>query len=122
MSLITLIVLVIIGLFVGIFSGAFGLGGGLILIPALVYVLGLKQQTAQGTSLAIMLLPVGLFAFLNYYKSGYVNVQYAIIIAIAFMVGSYYGSVISLNISETLLKKIFGFVLLIISLKTIISK
>jgi uncharacterized protein len=122
MPITTFSILVTIGLVVGLFTGAFGLGGGLILIPALVYFLGLSQQTAQGTSMTIMLLPLGIFAFLNYYKRGYVNIQFAIIIAIAFMIGSYFGSIVSLNISESLMKKMFGFVLIIIGFKMIISK
>ena len=122
MTTTTFIILIIIGLTVGLFTGAFRLGGGLVLVPALVYFLGLNQQTAQGTSIAIMLLPLGLFAFLNYYKAGRVNIQYAIIVAISFMIGSYFGSAISLNIPEPLMKKIFGSILFIIALKMIIPK
>ena len=122
MTPINFILLVSIGLMVGLFTGSFGLGGGLLLIPALVYFLGMGQQTAQGTSIAIMLLPIGTFAFLNYYKAGYVNIKYAIIIAITFMIGSYFGSKISLSLSELWLKKIFGCVLFFISMKFIISK
>jgi uncharacterized protein len=122
MTPINFIALVAIGTIVGLFSGSFGLGGGLLLIPALVYLTGLNQLTAQGTSIAIMMLPIGLFAFLNYYKAGYVNIKYAIIIAITFMIGSYFGSIISLSMSEIWLKRIFGCVLFFIAAKFIVSK
>jgi uncharacterized protein len=122
MTLLTFSTLVSLGFAVGLFTGTFGLGGGLLLVPALVCFLGLSQTTAQGTSITIMLLPIGLFAFLNYYKAGHVKVQYAIIIAIAIMIGSFFGSKISLNMADSLLKRIFGCVLLFIALKFIISK
>jgi uncharacterized protein len=122
MTIITFSILVAIGLIVGLFTGAFGLGGGLLLIPALVYFLGLSQQTAQGTSIAIMLLPVGIFASLNYYKAGCINIRYATIIAISFMISSYFGSKIALAVPEPIMKKIFGSVIFIIALKMILSK
>lgn len=84
MTFSTVVILVVIGLFAGIFSGMIGLGGGLVIIPALIYLLHLDQHTAQGTSLAIMLPPIGLLAALNYYKAGSLNIKYAAIIAGAF--------------------------------------
>lgn len=122
MSLTTIIILVIIGLMTGVFGGMFGVGGAVIMIPALVYFLGVDQHTAQGTSVAIMLPPIGLFAAYNYYKAGQVNIWYAVIIAIAFMVGGYFGSKIALNLPENLMKKIFGIVLILVALRMIFSK
>jgi hypothetical protein len=122
MNLTTIIVLVIIGLMTGVFGGMFGVGGAIIMIPALVYVLGVDQHTAQGTSVAIMLPPIGLFAAYNYYKAGHVNIWYAVIIAIAFMVGGYFGSMIALKLSENLMKKIFGILLILVALRMIFSK
>jgi uncharacterized membrane protein YfcA len=122
MSLIDLLLLVIIGIIAGIFTGAFGLGGGLLLVPGLVYFLGLNQQTAQGTSITIMLLPLGLFAFFNYYRAKSVNIQYAMIIAVAFMASSYFGSKLALGIPEPIMKKIFGGVLFMFALKMILNK
>ena len=91
MNLTTIIILVIIGLMAGVFGGMFGVGGAIIMIPALVYFLGVDQHTAQGTSVAIMLPPIGLFAAYNYYKAGQVNIWYAVIIAVTFLVGGYFG-------------------------------
>jgi len=114
--------LVLIGLVAGIFGGFVGFGGGIIIVPALVYIIGLPQHYAQGISLATMLPPIGILAVYNYYQHGYVNIKYAIIIAIPFMIGGYIGSKISLNIPANTLNKIFGIILLIISLKYIFGK
>jgi len=122
MNLTTIIILVIIGLMAGVFGGMFGVGGAIIMIPALVYFLGVDQHTAQGTSVAIMLPPIGLFAAYNYYKAGQVNIWYAVIIAVAFMVGGYFGSKIALMLPENLMKKIFAILLILVALKLIFSK
>jgi uncharacterized protein len=122
MSLTTIGILVLIGLMAGIFGGVFGVGGAIVMIPALVYFLGVDQHTAQGTSLAVMLPPIGLFAAYNYYKAGQVDIWYAFIIAFSFMIGGYFGSKIALNLPENLMKKIFGFFLILVALKLIFSK
>jgi uncharacterized membrane protein YfcA len=122
MNFTTVIILVMIGLMTGVFGGVFGVGGAVIMIPALVYFLNVDQHTAQGTSLAVMLPPIGLFAAYNYYKEGQVNVWYAVIIALSFMIGGYFGSKIALNLPEQTMKKIFGFFLILIALKLIFSK
>ena len=122
MNLTTIIILVIIGLMAGVFGGMFGVGGAIIMVPALVYFLGVDQHTAQGTSVAIMLPPIGLFAAYNYYKAGQVNIWYAVIIAIAFLAGGYFGSKIALALPENLMKKIFGILLLLVALRIIFSK
>ncbi len=118
----TIIILVIIGLMTGVFGGIFGVGGAIIMIPALVYFLSVDQHTAQGTSLAVMLPPIGLFAAYNYYKAGQVNISYAVIIAISFMIGGYFGSKIALTLPENLMRKIFGIFLILVALKMIFSK
>ena len=122
MNLTTILILVIIGLMAGVFGGMFGVGGAIIMIPALVYFLGVDQHTAQGTSVAIMLPPIGLFAAYNYYKAGDVNIWYAVIIALAFMVGGYFGSLIALRLPENLMKKIFGILLILVALRMIFAK
>ncbi|TRZ69855.1 MAG: sulfite exporter TauE/SafE family protein [Bacteroidetes bacterium] len=122
MNLTTIIILVIIGLMAGVFGGMFGVGGAIIMVPALVYFLGVDQHTAQGTSIAIMLPPIGLFAAYNYYKEGQVNIWYAVIIAVAFMVGGYFGSKIAITLPENLMKKIFGILLILVALRMIFSK
>jgi uncharacterized membrane protein YfcA len=106
----------------GVFGGMFGVGGAIIMIPALVYFLGVDQHTAQGTSVAIMLPPIGLFAAYNYYRAGQVNIWYAVIIAITFMVGGYFGSMIAVKLPENLMKKIFGILLILVALRMMFSK
>lgn len=117
-----LLILVLIGFFAGVFGGFVGLGGGVIMIPALIYLLGLGQLEAQGTSLAVMLPPVGILAAMNYYKAGQLNWKYALIIAITFTIGGFFGSKIALDIPVATVKKIFGFVLLGISLNIILGR
>lgn len=103
-------------------AGMLGIGGAIIMIPALVFFLGLTQQAAQGTSLAVMLPPIGIIAAYNYYKAGQVNIKFAIILAIAFLVGSYFGSKLALNLPQSVLKKIFGLLLLLVAAKMLFSK
>lgn len=117
----TIGILILIGLVAGTLGGMVGLGGGIILIPALIMFLKTDQLTAQGTSIAIMLPPIGLFAVYNYYKQGYVNVKYAIVIALAFMVGGYFGSGLALKISPSLMRKIFSLILVLIAAKMFFS-
>ena len=118
----TALILIVIGLMAGVFGGIFGIGGAIIMIPAMVYFLGVDQHTAQGTSLAVMLPPIGLFAAYNYYKAGQVNIWYAIIIAVSFMIGGYFGSKIALNLPEHVMKKVFGFFPIIMALRLIFAK
>ncbi len=117
-----LIILALMGLFAGFASGTLGIGGGLIIVPALVFILGFSQHQAQGTSIAMMLPPIGILAAINYYKEEYVNYKYAIILAIAFTVGGYLGSKLAINIDDKLLKKIFGIIIIAVGTKMIISK
>lgn len=120
MDLSTLLILIGIGLAAGVLSGMIGVGGGIIIVPGLVYLLGLTQHSAQGTSLALMLPPIGILAAMNYYKAGALNVKYAAVIAIAFIIGGYFGSKLSLTvISEENMKKIFGFIMLFVSIKLV---
>ena len=106
----------------GIFSGTFGVGGAIIVIPALIFFLGLSQHQAQGTSLAFMIPPVTLMAALSYAKNGYVNWKFAIILAIMFVIGTYLGSMISFSIPDKILRKMFGGLMLLIALKIIFTK
>jgi uncharacterized membrane protein YfcA len=113
----TVLILIAIGLFAGVFSGMIGLGGGLIIIPALIYLLHLDQHSAQGTSLAIMLPPIGLLAAINYYRAGALNIKYAAIIALAFFLGGWFGSKLAVNIPADMLRKVFAFSLLIVAIR-----
>lgn len=106
-----IIMLVMIGLFAGILSGLIGVGGGIIIVPALVFFLGFSQYQAQGTSLGLLLLPIGIFAVLNYYKAGHININYVLIMVVGFVIGGWLGSKLALTISEITLKKIFAIVL-----------
>ena len=108
----TILILVGIGILAGILSGFIGVGGGLLIVPALIYFLGLTQFQAQGTSLAIMLPPIGILAFFNYYKSGNVNLTYAMIIAVTFIIGGYFGSKMALRMSPVKVKFIFSLIML----------
>ena len=122
MSTSMVLILIVIGIITGIMAGMLGIGGAVIMIPALVYLLGISQQTAQGTSLAVMLPPIGVIAAYNYYKSGFVNIKFAIILAVFFLVGSYFGSKLAINIPQNVLKKIFGLLLLLVAAKMLFSK
>ena len=105
------LILVLIGLFAGMLSGLIGVGGGIIVVPALVFFLGFSQHEAQGTSLGLLLLPVGILAVANYYKQGYIDVKVVAIMCLAFVVGGWLGSKISLALPEDLVKKIFAVIL-----------
>ena len=122
MDISTVLILAMIGLLAGTMGGMVGIGGGLIIVPAMVYFLGADQKTAQGTSIAIMLPPIGLFAAINYYKAGYINVKYAAIIAVTFLLGGYIGSKLAIAIPEATVKKIFAGFLIITAVKMIFSK
>lgn len=114
-----IIVLVFIGLAAGLFSGMFGIGGGLIMVPALVFFLGLTQHSAQGTSLGVLVIPVAIVAAFNYYRAGQLNVKFALIIALSFMVGGYFGSKFSIGMNEVMLKRLFGVLMLLMAVKLI---
>lgn len=120
MSLI--LILIVIGLLAGMFSGLLGVGGGVIMIPLMVFALGFTQHEAQGTSLAVLAVPVTLIAAYNYYEAGHVNWKYAAVIAVTFVVGAYFGSKFAVSIDQALLKKIFGFVLIVVALRLIFWK
>ena len=118
----TIIILLCIGLMAGILSGMVGIGGGVVIVPALVYFMSMSQHQAQGTSLAVLLLPVGILAVYNYYQAGYVDVRSSLIIAVTFVVGGFIGSKIAISIDQNMLKKEFGIFMLLISLKMIVGK
>jgi uncharacterized membrane protein YfcA len=103
-----LIILLLIGLFAGILSGLVGVGGGLIIVPALIFFLGYSQHQAQGTSLGLLLLPVGILAVLNYYNKGYIDIKVVAVMSIAFVLGGWLGSKIALRLPADTVKKIFA--------------
>ena len=117
MDLQTVFILLLIGLAAGILSGVVGIGGGIIIVPALIYFIGFSQRTAQGTSLSILLLPIGLLGVIQFYKAGYVDIKVTAVIALAFFIGSYFGSRIALAVPQEILKKCFAVLLLVIAIK-----
>lgn len=119
-----IITLIIIGFLAGVLSGVFGVGGGVIMVPLLVFLLGFNQYQAQGTSLAVLSFPVTFLAAYAYYKSGddIVNWKFALIIAASFIVGGLIGTKVAVSINEQLLKKIFAIILLVAAIKMFFSK
>lgn len=115
MNATTIVILLLIGLAAGMLSGLVGIGGGIIIVPALVYFLGFSQHQAQGTSLGLLLPPVGVLAVANYYKQGLLDVKVVAIMCVAFVAGAYFGSKLSLTMPEDKLKKFFAFALLLIA-------
>lgn len=113
---------IVLGLVAGIFGGMFGIGGGTILIPALIYLFGLTQHQAQGTTLAIMIPPIGLLAAMRYYAAGNVKLNIALFICIGFFIGGFIGADIVQRFSDPLLKKLFGTYLLVVAMQMIFGK
>ena len=117
MSIQTILLLAIIGLAAGILSGMIGIGGGIIIVPALVFILGFSQQQAQGTSLGLLLLPVGILAVMNYYKQGYIDIKVVAIMSVTFILGGWLGSKLSLSLPQETIKKIFAVLLIVVAAK-----
>ncbi len=120
--MVNLLLYVILGLLAGILSGLLGIGGGIIIIPVMVLLFGMSQHQAQGTTLALMVPPIGLLAAWAYYKQGYVDLKMAAFVCIGFFVGGLFGAELASSIPEQILKKVFGAVLLAASLKMIFGK
>jgi hypothetical protein len=112
----------LIGLIAGILGGLFGIGGGSIIIPALVIVMGYSQHMAQGISLGAMLPPIGILAAYKYWREGNMEWKMAILIATGFILGGYLGAHVANKINPNLMRKLFGFFLLIIAVRMIIKK
>jgi uncharacterized membrane protein YfcA len=122
MSITTLIIILIIGAVTGMVAGMLGIGGAIIMIPALIYFLGFSQHMAQGTSLAVMLPPIGIMATYNYWKAGQVDLKIALLLAVMFLIGSFFGSKLALTIPQAILKKIFGILLLLVAARMLLWK
>jgi uncharacterized protein len=111
-----------LGLVSGGLSGLIGIGGGVIIVPALIFLFGFSQHMAQGTTLALLVPPIGILGAWAYYKQGYVDIKIAFIICLGFFVGSLLGAKFAVTLPETLLEKIFGIALFAISLKMIFAR
>lgn len=119
MTITTIITLLLIGLVAGLLSGFIGIGGGVIMVPLFVFLLGYTQHNAQGMSLAVMLPPVTILAVMNYHKAGNINWKLALIASLFFVVGGYLGSKFALKLDQILIKRIFGVLMFIIAIKMI---
>lgn len=117
----TWVLVALIGLVAGVVSGLFGIGGAIVIVPALVLLAKLPQHTASGTSLASLLLPVGLLGALEYYRRGQVNVAYAAIIAAGLFVGALVGAQLAGGLSDTVLRRAFGAFLLLVAGKLLVG-
>lgn len=111
------VIFIVIGVLVGAFSGLVGIGGGVLLVPILVYFFKFSQQLAQGTTLALLLPPIGILAVWEYYKKGFVDIRVAMLLAVGFIIGSFFSAKLAVNIPEAVLQRIFGILLLIIGIK-----
>ena len=114
-----IILFILLGLLAGFASGLIGVGGGIVIVPTLVFLFGFSQSLAQGTTLALMIPPIGLLGAWTYYQQGDVNIKAALLICIGFVVGSFFGAKMATNIPNEILSRIFGGAMLMISLKMI---
>lgn len=112
---------VLLGLGAGIMSGVVGIGGGVILVPALTFLFGMTAHQAQGTTLAIMVPPIGILAALTYYKQGYVDLKVALFVALGFILGGLLGAKLAVTLSSATLTRIFGGVITLIGLKMLLT-
>jgi uncharacterized membrane protein YfcA len=114
--------LIVVGVLAGVISGFVGVGGGIIMVPAMVWLLGYSQHQAQGTSLAVIMFPVVFLAVRNYYRAGMIDPKVVLVIALAFVVGGYFGSRWSLTLPMATVQKVFGVLMLLASFKLIFGK
>ena len=113
---------VLLGLFVGAFGGLLGLGGGIVVVPALVYLFHVSQKEAQGTTIAMLVPPIGILAAWAYYKQGYVNVQMAAFLCLGFFFGSFFAARWATSLSSGTLQRVFGVLLLVLAIKMLFNK
>lgn len=116
------VIALVIGLAAGVLSGTFGIGGGILIVPALVFALKFSQQKAQGTSLLVLLPPAGLLALIEYYKRGEVNVNIGLIIVLGFLFGAFGGSFVALNLNEVTMRRAFAVFLVAVAAWLVFGK
>jgi uncharacterized protein len=112
----------LVGVIVGVISGIVGIGGGVLFIPALIWLFGMDQHKAQGTSLGALLAPVGIFAFLEYYKRGNADLRIALLLAGGFLIGGYFGAVLAQHVPELWLRRIFAIMLVLVGARMFFSR
>lgn len=111
-----------LGLSAGAVSGLIGIGGGVLITPALVYLFGFSQYSAQGTTLALLVPPIGLLGALTYYRQGYVDLKVAALVCTGFFVGGLFGAKFAVNMPELFLRRLFGTAMLLVALRMLFSK
>lgn len=114
--------LVVLGLLAGYLSGLVGIGGGIIMVPVLVLFFGFTQHKAQGTTLALLMIPVGIFGVMNYHKTGNVDIKTALLLCCGFVLGSYLGSRTAISLSQDALRKIFAVLMFIVAIRMFFQK
>jgi len=117
MSTTFLIGFILLGLFAGFISGVVGIGGGVIIVPVLVMLFGFTEHSAQGTTLALLILPLGILAAMSYWQKGFIDIKAALLISAGFVIGGYFGGKYAILLSDQVLKKIFAFLLIAIAVK-----
>jgi uncharacterized membrane protein YfcA len=120
--MIQILLYLLLGLLAGVLSGLIGLGGGVIVLPALVLVFGFSQHVAQGTTLGMLLPPIGILAVWTYFQKGYVDIKVAALLCVGFVLGGWLGAKIAVSLPSATLQKVFGVALLLISVKMILGK
>jgi len=113
---------IVLGLMVGVLSGIVGIGGGIMIVPGLFYLFHMSQHKAQGTSIAALLAPVGALAFWEYYKAGNVDIKVALLLALGFLVGGYFGGLWAQHLPELALRRVFGTLLVIIGIRLLLGR
>lgn len=122
MTIYHIVGVLILGIAAGVLSGLFGIGGGVVIVPLLVMFFGLSQQTAQGTTLAMLSIPVSLVAAINYTKAGMVSWRIAVILAVGFVIGVFFGSKFAVNIDGAVMKKMFAVLMIGLAIKMLLEK
>ena len=122
MAIIQIVELLILGLVAGVLAGMFGIGGGAIMVPAMMFLVGFSTKMATGTSLAALLLPFGILGVLEYYRQGQVNVTAALLLVVGLFVGAFFGAKLTLSLPDVVVKRAFGCFLIVIALRYLTSK
>lgn len=117
MSINDILILIIVGFTAGVLSSMVGIGGGIVIVPALVFIFGLTQKVAQGTSLAMLLPPIGILGVLAYHKSGNIRWDYALVLILAFVVGSFFGGKWVQDLNTITVKRVFAIFMIIVAVK-----
>lgn len=117
MNILVMAGLLLLGLVAGYFSGLVGIGGGVIIVPALVLLFGFSEHTAQGTTLALLIPPIGILAVMTYFQKGYVDIRTAALICVGFVLGGFFGGKMAVALPETVLRKIFAVVIVLLGVK-----